>query len=66
MEIGRKIIERLDRRKINLHIVSNILPCYKETNIYSINPRDHHPTAEANEMVSEYIIDEILECNTER
>jgi len=57
----REILEGLSKRNIRVHLISNILPDYKENELkYTIGYGDRHPSALAHELIARYVVDRVL------
>jgi hypothetical protein len=60
---NRAISEGLRQRGITAHLMSDILPNYRPDDlnkVYRIHERDPHPNALANELIAQYVVEEIL------
>jgi hypothetical protein len=57
------IREGLRQRGVTVHLMSDILPNYRTDALnldYRLHPRDAHPNALANELIADYLVDEVL------
>jgi hypothetical protein len=60
---NRTISNRLRKREIKVHLMSEILPGYRPDDLnqqYRVHERDMHPNAHAVELIAQYIVREIL------
>jgi hypothetical protein len=60
---NKAISDGLRQRGITVHLMSEILPNYQADDlnaIYRIHERDPHPNALANELIAQYVVEEIL------
>ena len=60
---SRSIVEGLEDRGIAVHLMSRILPEYRADGFnpsYQLHQHDGHPNAFANELIAQYVMDEIL------
>ena len=56
----REVLNRLSGRGIRVHLISDILPDANDVSKYALDREDLHPTPLAHEIVSEYVVQNIL------
>ncbi|OAD23229.1 conserved hypothetical protein, membrane [Candidatus Thiomargarita nelsonii] len=54
------IMKGFNKNHIRVHLVSDILPSYKNKVKYAISPHDWHPNYLAHDLISYYIVDTII------
>ena len=61
-DINKDIIREFDRKALNVHLMSEILPDYygKRRNVYSISKYDQHPSPLAYKIIAEYVTNKII------
>ncbi|MGH6919018.1 MAG: hypothetical protein ACREJ0_15095, partial [Geminicoccaceae bacterium] len=60
---NKAVSDGLRQRGIAVHLMSDILPNYRADELnetYRIHERDPHPNALANELIAQYVVEEIL------
>ena len=56
----REAVNRLIDRGIQVHLISDILPDANDESKYALDREDLHPTPLAHEMISDYVVENIL------
>lgn len=58
----RHLLEAMNKRKINTHPLSRIIPSYSVLrNHYEVSPSDKHPNALSHDLVARYVVNSILD-----